>query len=464
MRRYNRRRLLTSGAAAGVLAAAGLPLGASAAQSGGRFVAGLSGASATDTWDSRSHKGHFMMAAGHGAVFDCLTEIAADGSLTGELATDWEASPDATTWVFNLRRGVAFHDGGGFTAADVLASFALHSGGSGSPAEPLLASVIAMTATGPHQVRFELAEGNADFPYLLSDPRLVIYPADRMHRAMTEGIGTGLYRVAHFKPGVRFVGRRVSDHYKDGRAGWFEEIVFVAMHDAQARVQALQSGGVDAIDEIGPDAGRALDPALLVQEVMGNRHLWVAPHPEMEVRSATHLRSALKFGLDRSSLLRDLAGGHGQPASDSPIGPANQYRVGLPPVLHDPDRAAYHLRKAGLDPSALDLGQPHLKSRYSSGRVTEDWMLTSLLGTLPETQTKTHLLRLTAAARSALDPARRRDLYAEIQHSLREKDSTTIPFFANWIQAHGPRVATPHQIGNVWAMDNARMAERWWSA
>ena len=50
-----------------------------------------------DSWDGRTHSDTFMISAGQGAVFDTLTENAADGSLRGELATDWEASPDAST-------------------------------------------------------------------------------------------------------------------------------------------------------------------------------------------------------------------------------------------------------------------------------------------------------------------------------------------------------------------------------
>ena len=40
-----------------------------------------------------------------------LTEIGPDGSVVGELAESWEASSDATVWVFKLRKGVEFHNG-----------------------------------------------------------------------------------------------------------------------------------------------------------------------------------------------------------------------------------------------------------------------------------------------------------------------------------------------------------------
>ena len=62
----------------------------------------------------------YMIMLGHGTVFDCLTEVAADGSLRGELAESWEASADAKTWTFNLRKGVTFHNGKEFDADDAI--------------------------------------------------------------------------------------------------------------------------------------------------------------------------------------------------------------------------------------------------------------------------------------------------------------------------------------------------------
>ena len=96
MVQISRRGLLKTGAAAGVLAASGLPVRAQSR--GGTLRMGLKGANTSDSFDGRTHSDSFMINMGHGCVFDCLTEIAADGSLKGELAESWEASTDAKTW------------------------------------------------------------------------------------------------------------------------------------------------------------------------------------------------------------------------------------------------------------------------------------------------------------------------------------------------------------------------------
>ena len=136
MSRISRRSLLTTGAAAGVLAASGLGLAAATPKAGGTLRAVLRGGRSSDTWDARKHDSLFMMAACHGAVFDCLTEIGSDGALRGELAESWTASEDGRVWTFDLRKEVQFHNGKAFAAQDVLETFALHLGQKTSPVEP----------------------------------------------------------------------------------------------------------------------------------------------------------------------------------------------------------------------------------------------------------------------------------------------------------------------------------------
>ena len=71
---------------------------------------------------------------------------------------------------------------------------------------------------------------------------------------------------------------------------------------------------------------------------------------------------------------------------------------------------------------------------------------------------------LLTEARSELDSARRRAFYGEMQQILRDEGGLLIPVFANHLQAVGEGIATPATVGNLWAMDNARFAERWWRA
>lgn len=496
-----RRRLLQSGVAAALLAVSGMP--ARARSRGGKLTAALSGASSTDSWDGRRHAGAFMMAAASGAVFDTLTEVAADGSLKGELAIHWTASTDARVWTFDLRQGVRFHDCAAFSADDVIASLMLHKGQS-SPAAPIMDEVDRIEKTGTHQVRFELKRGNADFPYLMSDYHLIIYPASDIAGAIETGNGTGLYRVKHFTAGERLIATRVSDHYKGDSAGFFDEIEFVAMNDASRRVSALMMGKVDAINAVPAVAAARIahSPAVHLQSVNGNRHISFSMISRAGPFADHDVKMALKHGLDRVSLVNDVLGGYGSIASDSPIGPANQFFASdIVPLPFDPERAEYRLRQAGLSGLRIDLGfDPrdgneneagallfqasaakagiaiNVSSEASanwntatwSGRATEDWMLTAAYGA--NTPWNAHgwgpdrFQDLVAAARSELDSDLRREMYYELQVMLRDHGPNVIPAFAPFLQATSNRVGTPETIGNLFDMDSARMAERWWSA
>jgi peptide/nickel transport system substrate-binding protein len=57
-----------------------------------------------------------------GAIYEGLLSLSWDLSVHPALAVDW-TQPSPTTWRFRLRRGVKFHDGTPFTAADVVYSF-----------------------------------------------------------------------------------------------------------------------------------------------------------------------------------------------------------------------------------------------------------------------------------------------------------------------------------------------------
>ncbi|MGR3491723.1 MAG: ABC transporter substrate-binding protein, partial [Shimia sp.] len=303
MTRISRRGLLQTGAAAGVLAATGATATAQAGPTrGGTAKIGLAGANSSDSWDGRTHSDSYMIVTAHGCVFDCLTEVAADGTLKGELAESWEASADAKTWTFNLRQGVTFHNGKPFGADDVIESLQIHvAEGAKSAAKPIVSAITEMTKMGEHQVQFTLAAGNADFPFLMSDYHLLMYPAGQIEEAIANGIGTGLYKVDVFEPGVRTNVSRVDSHYKDGEAGWFDAIEFTAINDSSARMNALMTGQIDAANRVDfkTEPLMRANPNITIFEVTGNQHYTfpmltnVAPFDQMAVRKA------LKFAINR---------------------------------------------------------------------------------------------------------------------------------------------------------------------
>ena len=71
--------------------------------------------------------------------------MSAAGELIGELAISWEASVDAKTWTFYLRKGVTCYNGKSFGADDVIEPLQMHTvEGTTSVAKPILAAIIKM--------------------------------------------------------------------------------------------------------------------------------------------------------------------------------------------------------------------------------------------------------------------------------------------------------------------------------
>lgn len=509
--KFSRRDVLKASAAG--IATSVLPvMPVYAAKKGGRLRVGTSGANTSDSWDGRTHSDLYMQMAAHGCVFDCLTEVTASGELVGELAESWEASSDAKTWTFKLRQGVTFHNGKSFGADDVIESLKIHTAeGAKSAAKPIVASISDMKKTGSHEIVFTLGKGNADFPFLLSDYHLLIYPAGSIDEAIAKGIGTGLYQVVSFDPGVRMVAKRYPNHYKGDSAGHFDEVEIIAINDGSARMNALLTGQVDAVSRVDFKTEPLLkaNPNTEIFEVTGNQHFSFPMLSKTAPFDDNNVRNAIKHAFNREELLAKILLGHGAVGNDHPIGPANQYYAkDLPQTPYDPDKAKWYLKQSGLSSIDLELSASDaafvgavnaaqliqnsskaanininvtqepadgywsnvwLKKSWCacfwSGRATEDWMFSTAYETgVPWNDTQwdhPRFQELLYEGRAELNSDKRRQIYYDMQEILNTEGGVVIPLYANWVDAKSTKLASD-SVGNVWAMDNARMAERWW--
>lgn len=512
---WKRRSVLRAGAAT-VAAAAVAPSALHAmGKKGGKLRIGLAGANTSDSWDGRTHSDSFMITCAHGAVFDCLTEIGADGALKGELAESWEASADAKTWTFNLRKGVKFHNGKDFGADDVIESLNLHTAEEAkSAAKPIVSSISEMKKIDDHQIQMVLQAGNADFPFLLSDYHILIYPAGMVDEAIAKGIGTGLYEVVSFDPGVRFVGKRFADHYKGDGAGYFDEVEAIAINDAAARQNALMTGQVDVINRVDfkTEALMKANPNVEIFEVTGNQHYTFPMLTNLSPYENANVRKALKHAINRQEMVDKILQGHGAVGNDHPIGPANQYYAAdLPQNDYDADKAKFYLKEAGMDSLSVDLSaanaafagavdaaqlyQASAKAAgieinvvqepddgywsnvwlkkpwcacYWSGRATEDWMFSTAYETgVPWNDTQWENARfqeLLLTARAELDSAKRRDMYTEMQSIMSVDGGTVVPMYANYVDAKSTKLSHGPNLGNNFQLDGSRLIERWWFA
>lgn len=519
--RLTRRSFMTGALALGVsLTAASTLLNhveAATPKKGGRFRVGLTGGATTDTLDPGQILDLYMIHLQFGQLRNGLTEVAANGKLTPELAESWEASPDAKTWNFKIRRGVEFHNGKSLTSEDVVASIRHHLGeDTKSAAKGIMSGVVSIKADGKHAVTVQLNGGNADFPFLLTDYHLGICPANADGSIdWRSGIGTGGYILKEHDAGVRSFTTRNPNYWKTGRA-FFDEVEITQIGDPTARSQALQGGSIDCMNNVPTATAHLMKrvPKVIVRAATGNKQITLPMRTDTPPFDNNHVRTAVKHIIDREQWLKKVAHGYGELGNDNPIGPANIYRATeaeLPQRQYDVDKAKWHLKQAGLSKlnidfhaadtgfgGAVDAGllmadsarpaginvnvvrEPNdgywsnvwMKKAFSacywSGRATEDWMFSQVYAadaSWNDTYWKHDKFnKLLVLARAELDPNKRRVLYVEMQQIVHHEGGVCLPLFPSDVMAYDKTLGVPKVVGANWELDGGKNAERWWWA
>ena len=515
--RMSRREFLNRVSVLGLITAVSPALWTSSANAGtpkkgGTFRIGLVGASTSESLDPATYGTGVINMFMVGAIGNCLTEIDENGAVIPELAESWETSPGADVWTFRLRQGVSFHNGKALTADDVIASFNHHRGeDTKSAGKPLLKTVTDIRKTDDQTVVFELASGNADFPYIVSEYFFIIFPSKEGRIDWKSGIATGGYKLTEFEPGVRYIGERNPDYWKAGRAH-FDRVELVPLNDPAARTTALITGEVDCIGSVDLSTVHLLKrkPGISINAVTGTQHFTLPMFTDVAPFDDVNVRLALKYAIDREQLVKTLLSGFGRVGNDSPITPANRYfNTKMVQRAYDPDKARYHLKKAGMDslevklhaadaafPKAVDTAvlfsesaakagikikivrEPNdgywsnvwLKKSFCtcfwSGRPTEDLMFTTVYAAdAPWNDAHWKNKRfntLLVAARTELDADRRREMYWEMQEIVRDDGGTIIPVYAQYVFANRSSVAHGPLAANR-DVDGWKSMERWWA-
>jgi peptide/nickel transport system substrate-binding protein len=506
------RRGFMAGAGALGLAAAVSPTSTMAAtpKKGGHFRLGLGHGSTTDSLDPATFENLYMQVVG-ATLRNGLTEVDQNGNLVPELAESFNASPDAKVWSFKLRKGVTFHSGKKFTSADVIASINHHRGkDSKSAAKKLLGPIVEMKADGPHAIVITLSDGNADFPYIISDYHIAMMPKSGNGVDWKSGDGTGAMMLEKYEAGVRTTMKRNPNYFKSG-FGHFNSAEVITIADATARTNALTTGEIDAMDKVDLKTAHLLKrrKGLRLLEASGNQHYTFTMRCDTPPFDNVHVRQALKYAIDREAIMKTVLKGHGAIGNDHPISSSSpQHASALPQKSYDIDKAKFHLKKAGMSSLKVDLSaadsafagsvdaailyKEHARPAgidinvirepndgywskvwmqkpwcavYWGGRPTADWMFSTAYAEDAAWNDSfwkhDNFNVLLKQARSELDTAKRNAMYAEMQTIVSDDGGVLIPMFANYVMAMNEKVQHGTVAAN-WSMDGFKAIERWW--
>ncbi len=186
-------------------------------------------------------------------IFGYLVERNEKSQSVPGLATDWKVV-DPLTWEFRLRRGVKFHDGSDFTAADVVASIERvpKVPNSPSPFTAYTKQIQKIDVVDPYTIRFHTA---TPYPLMPSDMTQVAIISKAFANASTEdfnsgraAIGTGPYKLVRYTKSDRIELAR-NDAWWGGRTPWEKVTLRILPQDAP-RVAALLSGDVQVIENV----------------------------------------------------------------------------------------------------------------------------------------------------------------------------------------------------------------------
>ena len=253
-------------------------------------------------------------------LYNSLLGFNEKGEPAGALAESWE-TPDAKTIVFHLRKGVKFHKGQPFTAADVRYSIErILEPTTGATLRSNLKGV-KVTVVDDYTVKVEKDVPDVTLMSVLAMGETAIVSAEWMKtgpNVKIEANGTGPFVLVDNEPKVRVVVRRNKDYFEKDLP-YLDKIEFRMIKNGDARVNALKTGAVDVIDTVpwkDIDILKAQSGLVVDVEDGEFMNLWIntGKKPLDDLR----VRQALAYAVDRQGISEAAFFGYGTPLYGPP--------------------------------------------------------------------------------------------------------------------------------------------------
>jgi peptide/nickel transport system substrate-binding protein len=275
-----------------------------------------------------------------------------DGTLAPALATRWERL-DELSWKFYLRKGVKFHNGNPFTAADVKFTFERLS-------DPDVSEFI---NTGKTIAAVETPD---DFTVVIKTKEPIPWFANNMHQVfimdkesteardpgdvMVKPIGTGAYKLVEWVKGS-YVRMEANADYWEG-APAIQKVEVRPIKESSTRFAALAAGQVELMSGV---------PVELYDKILKNSKLDVVSRaarrsiflalgnkpgsPMADVR----VRKAMYMAINEDEIIEKVMRGHAAPAAQVPDPPTIGYNGNIKRLSYDLEMAKKLMKEAGYE-------------------------------------------------------------------------------------------------------------------
>ncbi|WP_303853923.1 ABC transporter substrate-binding protein [Bartonella apis] len=413
------------------------------------------------------------------AMCDKLIDISKEADFVPELAQSWSFSDDGKTLKLHLRKDVIFHDGTPFNADAAIYSLKRAMSFSHSVRENELSSVSGIEATGPFEVTIKLKYPDAALLSHLAD-RAGVMVSPKAAREMGSDFGlkpvcAGPFRFVEHVPHDRIVLEKF-DRYWNSQEIKLDRVTFLSIEDPSVRFSNLRAGIVDMTDRLSSgDFAKAKTVSRLKTERMASEaYIALTINIANGSRSATplgqqkRLRQAFSLAIDRASI-RDNVYGGAMVVGNQPWAPDTiWFNSGYPVPPRNLEKARELIQQAGFANQKIDVQISHsneptvvqamqaikvmadeagfnvslhpkeetklaadnsqgnfeVSAQKWSGRIDPDgnvyWFVTCEGGDNIGKYCNPDLDKKLSAAREALDPAERADLYHYAASVLQE--------------------------------------------
>ncbi len=280
-------------------------------------------------------------------------------SMTG-LAESLEAH-GAHAYDVRVRKGIQFHNGKELTADDVIyslkrltdKSLGLDGGSSVTSVDPKN-----LKKLDKYTVRIGLKQPDVTIPFGLASYTAAIVPEGYTNkgRSWQQGqVGTGPFRLESFSPGQQSVHTRFANYWR-GPKPYLDQVTIIDINDANARMNGLISGQVDAIADVPYSQTKLItaQPGLNLFNNEGGGWLTLCMRIDQAPFTDVRVRQAFRMIADRQQILEQALSGFGRVANDlyAPFDPAY---LNPPQRTQDLAQAKSLLKAAGHEGLTIDL-------------------------------------------------------------------------------------------------------------
>ena len=305
-------------------------------------------------------------------VFETLTKINSDGTVSPLLAEKWEVSPDLKTYTFMLRKGVKFQNGEPFNANAVRFSFERAGGDKSTNKDKrTFASMDRVAVIDDYTVVILNKSLDPDFLFLMGQATAIIVEPKSADSNATKPVGTGPFELSAWSKGSS-VTLTKWDGYRNAAAIKMKKVTFRFISDPAAQVAALLAGDVDAFPRVTPRSVPQFKTNDKFQVVVsGSRAKTIlAFNNKKKPLDDVRVRRAICAAIDRKAVIEGAADGYGAPIGSHYVPGGFGYvdTTGINPFNIDKARAL--LAEAGVKtPLQLSLVLPPPPYARQGGEV-----------------------------------------------------------------------------------------------